>query len=50
MKVVKFQYKNGFISNVNEAAADILEKRGDGKILISKKSVIADKSKIKASK
>lgn len=42
MKVVKFKYSNGYVSNVNEAAADIMEKRGDGKIIGVAKSIVVE--------
>ncbi len=51
MKVVRFKYKNGKVVNLNEAAADILEKRGDGKIVgVAKSIIVEDKPENKKDK
>ena len=46
-KPVKFRYKNGFVSTVNEWAAKIMEKRGEGKIIVEKKSIVVNGNKNK---
>ena len=45
MKVVEFQFKNGVVSKMNEAVADIYERRGKGKIIVKSKSVVVDGNK-----